>query len=210
MKLVSLMSGGIDSPVAAYMMSEVGADVVLLHMDNRPYTDERSIEKAQLLAEKLREVTGKPFPLYVAAHGPSQTQIKEKCSNYQCVMCKRTMMFVASEFAKMSGCSGVIMGDSLGQVASQTLKNLRSETVGLDIPIVRPLIGLDKIEIEAIGKRIGTYEISITQEPSCGVVPVKPITEAVPSKILELQSKLEFDKMVADSFNSVRLMSGTR
>lgn len=208
MRLVALLSGGIDSPVSSYVMSEAGADVILLHMDNRPYSDDRSIEKVKTIAERLRTVTGKDFPLFIAKHGDNQTQIKEKCSNYQCVMCKRTMMFVARDFAREHGCSGIIMGDSLGQVASQTLRNIRSETTGLDFPVVRPLIGLDKLEIEAIGKRIGTYDISISQESPCGVVPLKPITEAEPKKVLELQSRLEFNEMISASVGSAEQVSG--
>ena len=79
MKLVSLMSNGIDSPVASYRMSLMGADVILLHMDNRPYTDDRSVENVKAIAERLREVTGKEFPLYMAPHGDNQAEISEKC-----------------------------------------------------------------------------------------------------------------------------------
>jgi thiamine biosynthesis protein ThiI len=204
------MSGGIDSPVAAYVMSKAGADMILLHMDNRPYTDDRSIGKVKLLAEQLRRATGKEMPLYAASHGMSQTSIKRICGGYQCVMCKRTMMFVASEFARRNGCSGVVMGDSLGQVASQTLKNIFAESRDIDFPIVRPLIGMDKIEIEAIGKRIGTYDISIMPESPCGALPPRPITEANPKKIEELQSKLDFRQMIEYSLDSVQLISGTR
>lgn len=208
MRLVALLSGGIDSPVASYVMSEAGADVILLHMDNRPYSDDRSIEKVKKIAERLRTVTSKEFPLYVAEHGANQTLIKERCGGYQCVMCKRTMMFTAKRFAEEHGCSGIIMGDSLGQVASQTLRNIASETQGLDFPVVRPLIGSDKLEIEAIGKRIGTYDISISSEQPCAVVPPKPITEAAPKKVLELQSELKFDEMVERSASSAELISG--
>ena len=210
MRLVSLISGGIDSPVAAYLMSNAGAEVMLLHMDNRPYCDDRNMEKVKAVAEQLRRTTGRDLPLYAASHGMSQTAIKRVCGGYQCVMCKRTMMFVASEFAKRNGCSGIIMGDSLGQVASQTLRNIFAETRGLDLPVVRPLVGMDKIEIENIGKRIGTYEISIRPESPCGALPPRPITEANPKKVDELQSKLDFPKLVGDSVSSIRLISGTR
>jgi len=208
MKTVALMSGGIDSPVAAYIMSKV-SDVVLLHMDNRPYSDDRSIAKVTKQAEQLRKVSGKDMPLYVAEHGKSQGSIKEVCGPYQCVMCKRVMMSVAVEFAKKMGASGVVMGDSLGQVASQTLKNIKAESTGLNFPILRPLIGYDKLEIEAIGKEIGTYEISTMKEQSCSVVPVHPVTEAEPKKVLEMQDELEFSGLVEYSVSSVKRISGS-
>ena len=205
MRLVALVSGGIDSPVAAYKMTERGADVVLLHMDNRPHTDDRCIAKAKKIAGRLSVVTGKEIQLYAADHGINQTLIKKGCDNsYQCVLCKRLMMHVAKEFALRNGCSGIVMGDSLGQVASQTLRNIRSESSGLDFPVLRPLIGLDKLEIEAIAKEIGTYEISILPESPCGVVPQRPITEAEPRKVESLQSLLEFDRMIMNSADSAK------
>jgi len=209
MKLVSLISGGIDSPVASYIMATRGADVILLHMDNGPFSDGKDIDKVRMISERLKEVTGKEFPVYVLNHGVNQTLIKERCDNsYQCVMCKRTMQFVAKRFAQEHGCSGIIMGDSLGQVASQTLRNIRAEGNGLDFPIVRPLIGMDKIEIIDIAKRIGTYDISIIQTKGCAAVPQKPITEARTDKVLELQSKLDFDIMVENCVKSARPISG--
>jgi thiamine biosynthesis protein ThiI len=196
MKLVALMSNGIDSPVAAYIMSRRGADVILLHMDNRPFTDDRSITVVEELADRLREVTGKEFPLYMAQHGPNQERIKENCDyHYQCVMCKRTMQRTARELAKNLGASGIIMGDSLGQVASQTLKNIRSENLGLDFPVVRPLIGLDKNEIISIAKEIGTFDISIKETNGCLIVPTRPITEARQDKVLTMSDAIDLDAL---------------
>ena len=207
MKLAALISGGIDSPVASYIMSQRGADVILLHMDNGVYSSAKEIEKVRMLAERLREVTGKEFPLYILNHEANQTLIKERCEHpYQCVMCKRTMQFAAREFSKRHGCSGIIMGDSLGQVASQTLRNIRAEGAGLDFPVVRPLIGMDKTEIIDIAKRIGTYDISIIQSGGCGVVPLRPITEARTDKVAELQSKLDFEKMISDCVDSAKIV----
>jgi len=178
-RLLALVSGGIDSPVAAYIMDRAGADVALLHMDNRPFADDTSVEKVKALAERLREVTGSPFPLYSAPHGIAQEKISKACDrNYQCVLCKRAMLRTAQEIARGLGCGGIVMGDSLGQVASQTLKNLRYVSHGLEVPVVRPLIGYDKIEIEAVAKEIGTYDISIIKSVGCSIVPSKPVTEA--------------------------------
>jgi thiamine biosynthesis protein ThiI len=203
MRLVALLSGGIDSPVAAYVMSQVGADVLLLHMDNGPFSDGKEAAKVISIAEQLEKVTGREFPVYKADHGNSQESIKKNCDNaYQCVLCKRVMQHVAKEFAKRNGCSGIIMGDSLGQVASQTLRNIRAEGQGLDFPIVRPLIGMDKLEIISVAEKIGTYDISIIQTKGCSAVPIRPITEARPDKVMELQSKLDFAKIVSDSADS--------
>ena len=200
MRFVTLLSGGIDSPVAAYMMAHVGADVMLLHMDNGEFGDPKEIDKVRKIAARLSEVTGKELPLYIAKHGPNQLAIKKNCDQgYQCVMCKRVMQSVAKRFAENHGCDGIIMGDSLGQVASRTLRNIRAEQNMLDFPIVRPLIGLDKEEIIDIAKRIGTFDLSIIQTGGCKAVPLKPVTEASTEKVLANQSKLDFDRMVAES-----------
>lgn len=183
MKVVCLMSGGIDSPVAAYIMSKVGADVVLLHMDNRPFTDDRNFEKVKLIAKHLRRYTGKEFPLYSAPHGPSQKKIADTVDRmYQCVLCKHAMQLTAKKLALRLGAKAVVMGDSLGQVASQTLLNIRSETMYMDFPILRPLIGYDKLEIERIAKEIGTYELSVMPATGCTILPQKVVTESKPEK----------------------------
>ena len=207
MKLVSLMSNGIDSPVASYRMSLMGADVILLHMDNRPYTDDRSVENVKAIAERLREVTGKEFPLYMAPHGDNQREIFENCDrSYQCVMCKRVMQRTARELAKILGADAIVMGDSLGQVASQTLRNIVSENIGLDFPVIRPLIGMDKLEIEAIAKEIGTYDISIRPTDGCTIVPVGPITNADPEKVARFGEKIDVDAIARRSAEAAHLI----
>ena len=207
MKLVSLMSNGIDSPVASYRMSLMGADVILLHMDNRPYTDDRSVENVKAIAERLREVTGKEFPLYMAPHGDNQREISENCArSYQCVMCKRVMQRTARELARMLGADAIVMGDSLGQVASQTLRNIVSENIGLDFPVIRPLIGMDKLEIEAIAKEIGTYDISIRPTDGCTIVPVGPITNADPEKVARFGEKIDVDAIARRSAEAAHLI----
>ena len=179
MKLIALMSSGIDSPVAAYKMAMMGADVVLLHMDNRPYAEDASSDDA-------------------IAHGCDRP--------YQCVMCKRVMQRTARELGKKLGCSGIVMGDSLGQVASQTLRNIRSENLGLDFPVVRPLIGMDKIEIEAVAKEIGTYDISIRPGHGCSIVPMKPITEANPEKVTAFSEKIDLDALARAAADAATLV----
>lgn len=196
MKAVCLLSGGIDSPVAAYVMGRNGADIALLHMDNRPYADRSAINKAISLASRLEEELGRPLELYVAPHGVSQLLIHERCQhNLQCVLCKRTMLRVARDLARRIGADAVVTGESLGQVASQTLYNIVSEQSGLDFPVLRPLIGLDKLEIEAVAKRIGTYEISIQKGSPCTIVPHRPATMATPELMTIQEKKLDIERI---------------
>lgn len=207
MKLIALLSGGIDSPVAAYRMCQAGAEVVLLHMDNTPYSDEVQRKDVMEIARILREATGQELPLWFAPHGDSQTAIHDKCDyNYQCVMCKRVMQRTARELGKKLGCSGIVMGDSLGQVASQTLRNIRSENIGLDFPVARPLIGYDKIEIEAVAKEIGTYDVSIRPGHGCSIVPVRPITEAKPEKVVSMSETVDIDALARASADAAYLV----
>jgi Thiamine biosynthesis ATP pyrophosphatase len=199
MKLTALISGGIDSPVAAYIMCKMGAEVVLLHMDNRPFADDLSVEKVTKIAKQLRAITGKELPLYCVPHGLSQERISKTCdTNYQCVMCKRHMLKTAEQFNKSIQSQGVIMGDSLGQVASQTLKNIHAVSKGIGMPVMRPLIGYDKLEIESISKEIGVYDLSIIRSEGCRIVPSKPITEADVKKIEKFDLLSEIDDRCAD------------
>ncbi len=211
MRVVCLLSGGIDSPVAAYMLAERGADVVLLHMDNRPYTDDNAMGKISKLREQLESVSGMRMRLFVAPHGPNQEIFARNCSvPYQCVLCKRTMLHVAKELALRVDGEAVVTGESLGQVASQTLHNLKVESHELHFPVLRPLIGLDKIEIEAMAKKIGTYEISVGVPSPCTIVPKHPVTMSKLDDLLAEQSKVDFQAMVKASANQAEEVRSRR
>jgi thiamine biosynthesis protein ThiI len=198
MKAVVLLSGGIDSPVAAFMMGSLGVDIALLHMDNRPHGDDSGIKKAELLSGALEAALGKRLDLFVSPHGRNQTLIAEKAKrSFQCVLCKKLMLGTAQAVAINIGAEAIITGESLGQVASQTLPNMRVEQAGISIPILRPLIGLDKIEIEARAKKIGTYEISIIRGSGCTIVPDRPMTMTSPDQMKAEVEKLDIDEMVA-------------
>jgi thiamine biosynthesis protein ThiI len=208
MKAVCLLSGGIDSPVAAYMMGRQGVDLILLHMDNRPYAAEGSVRKAASMAVPLEKALGRPLPFYFAPHGRNQEINSRLCNrSYQCVLCKRLMLRVAKEVALRFGADAIVTGESLGQVASQTLLNLRSEQADLDFPVLRPLIGLDKLEIEKIAKEIGSYDISIsTQGPACLILPPHVITMAREEDVRAEEAKVDINEMVAFAAQNLRTL----
>jgi len=197
-KVAILISGGIDSPVAAYLLARSGFDLMAINLDNRPFNDDNQFLKAPTLIKKLEEVTGKKIPLWVAPHGANQVQFARKTDRHMgCVMCRRMMWGVAAEIAKKEGCDFIATGESLGQVASQTLSNIQAENETPVLPMLRPLIGFDKIDIEAIAKRIGTYSISTGPGVCCTIVPEGPVTNATILRADGEAAKVDFAGMMA-------------
>ncbi|HIH29669.1 MAG TPA: hypothetical protein HA260_07695 [Thermoplasmata archaeon] len=197
MKLVALISSGIDSPVAAFLLSKKVDELILLHADNRPFTDDREIEKFITLAKYLKTLVPSKLSALLLPHGQSLDAYKIHCNNkFTCVVCKRMMLRYAEAVAQKEHADAIIMGDSLGQVASQTLQNIRVVEQAVRIPILRPLIGFDKEDTIKIAKKIGTFELSIAKAEGCGAVPIKPSTHAHLERILAEEQKINVDDLV--------------
>ena len=200
-KYVSLMSGGIDSPVATHLMLSRGAELAIVHFDNRPFTDDVEIEKVGRLVDRLRQLHG-DVPAYLVPHGEtSQVAIAQGAPRrLGCVLCRRMMFRVASRIAREMGASGIVTGESLGQVASQTLANIRAEQPALEgIPAVRPLIGIDKEEIVRIAKEIGTFDISTDSGMCCTIVPNKPSVAARIHDLVESEDGMDLEGLVSSA-----------
>ena len=197
MKFVSLISSGIDSPVATFLLSKKADEIILVHGDIKPFTDKREIINFTQLARHLKKIISCYVKTYVISHGDSLSTFKQNCNNkYTCVFCKRTLLRYAEKIAEKESADAIIMGDSLGQVASQTLQNIRVVDGVVKIPILRPLIGFDKEDVVRIAKDIGTYELSILQSDGCNAIPNKPSTMAKLEKILEEENKINVNELV--------------
>jgi thiamine biosynthesis protein ThiI len=204
MKLISLISGGIDSPVATQLMMERGAEIVAVHFDNRPFTGDGQINKLKSILEHLEKRNKKDIKAFIVPHKESHIALTKNCKrNLHCVLCRRMMYRLAERIAKTEGATALLTGESLGQVASQTLQNIRTESQAVGIPVLRPLIGLDKLEIESLAKRMGTYEFSIQPGMCCDMVPKKPSTYSKIIIVLEEEKKLDIEGLIEDSLKGI-------
>ena len=191
-RVICLVSGGIDSPVAAFQMLKRGCSVTLLHCDNNPY-GKGTVSKVLQIAKKLRRYSlGEEVKVYTIKYGQYLKYVIENAPpRMTCVLCKSGMYQSAELLAKQEKATAIVDGSSIGQVASQTLDNINASRYHCKLPIFSPLISLDKLEIESIAKEIGTYEISIIPDGGCGAVPKYPETHA----------DLEFTKKVIENIN---------
>jgi len=208
MKFVSLVSSGIDSPVATYLLSKKAEEIIFVHADNRPFTDEKEIENFIKLAKHLKKHISCPIKVYSVPHGDALSSYKTNCEDrFTCVFCKRMLLRYAEKIAEKEKADAIIMGDSLGQVASQTIRNIRVIEKAVNIPILRPLIGFDKEDVIKIAKEIGTYALSILHSDGCSAVPNKPATQAKPEQILSEEKKIDIDSLVHDAVHNATLLS---
>jgi tRNA uracil 4-sulfurtransferase len=197
--MLALMSGGIDSPVAAWRMAKRGADVELLHFHGQPFTDPSSVRQAVDLAQALARYQLKVV-LHLVPLGDAQREIVTHApSSLRVVLYRRVMLRIAAALAEERRAQALITGDSLGQVASQTVENIR--TVGAAVPgmeVFRPLIGMDKQEIIDLATRIGTYEISTRKYQDCCVLfePRSPATKASAGVAAQSEAELDMDALV--------------
>ncbi len=195
-KVVVLMSTGIDSPVAAHLMGKAGADVNILYVDNGSFTGDDEKDKLNSIVDKLSQ-THHDVDLYEAFFEEIQRAISSKTDpHFQCILCKRMMYRAAERLAKDIDADAIVTGESMGQVASQTLSNLQTQDSVVGIPIHRPLIGLDKNEIIEIAKEIGTYEISIRPGVCCLLTPDKPRVRSEIDELENLEESLEYKLLI--------------
>lgn len=207
-KAALLLSGGIDSPVAGYMAAKRGVELLCIYFHSFPYTGERSKQKVIDLAGVLATYAGK-IPLHVVNFTPLQDAIQEWSPEDQLTLLMRRMMMRVSEaIARKHNALALITGESLGQVASQTMESLACTDAVVDMPVFRPLIGFDKSEIMERARAIGSYDISILPYQDCCAlfVPKHPLTKPKRGVLEASESRWDFDVMVQEAANTAELI----
>lgn len=202
-----MLSGGIDSPVAGYMMARRGVELHSVYFHSHPYTSERAKEKVKDLANILKGYTGR-VNLHVVPFTEIQMQIIEKCREDELtIIMRRFMMRVACKLAEKHGINSVTTGESVGQVASQTMEGLVVSNDVADRPVFRPLIAMDKVDIMDISRDIGTYETSILPYEDCCTifVPKHPKTKPRLENIIKSEEVLDIEKLVEEAVNGTEV-----
>lgn len=203
-----MLSGGIDSPVAGYMMARRGVNVSCIYYHSHPYTSERAKDKVKDLARILKGYTGS-IDLYIAPFTDIQMQIIEKCPEDELtIIMRRFMMRIACRVAEMKKIDSITTGESVGQVASQTMQGLVVSTEPSDRPTFRPLIAMDKEEIMDYARKIGTYDTSILPYEDCCTifVPKHPKTRPSLQEIIESEKALNIDELVENSIKNMEMV----
>lgn len=203
--VVSLISSGIDSPVASWQMAKRGCETVFVHFHSFPFTKGKAQENVKKLVKILGR-WGMGKKLYLVNIQDAQREIIAKSpEKLRLLFYRRAMFKLACDIAKKEGALGLVTGESVGQVASQTLENMRATSQAAKLPIYRPNCGLDKQEIIRLAKRIGTYEVSIRPAKDCCtyMVPEHPETKADLDKVLEIEETFELDQLYKEALEKV-------
>ncbi len=198
---VTLLSGGIDSPVSSYMIAKRGVRLIPLHFFSFPYTSEQAKEKVIELGNMLTEYCGR-MTLEIAPFTHIQEEIRDKCpEEYFTLIMRRFMMRIAQRVAHDTGAKAIVTGENLGQVASQTMEAMASTQAVIDLPVLQPLIGMDKEELIPLARKIGTFDTSILPYEDCCTVftPKHPRTRPKLSEVERAESVLDIDALVDEA-----------
>lgn len=207
-KAALLISGGIDSPVAGYMMAKRGLELMAVHFASPPYTSERAEQKVHSLLRQVSKYSGR-IALWVVPFTETQEMIKDNCpEEIFTVIMRRMMMRVAQIIAAKQNAGALITGESVGQVASQTMPAIACTDNVCEMPVFRPLIGMDKDEVVAISRKIETFDISILPYEDCCTVftPKHPKTRPTIDYVQECEKALEVDRLVNEAAENARLV----
>lgn len=200
-KAMLMLSGGIDSPVAAYLTMKRGVEIECIHYASPPYTSKQAQEKVETLARKLSQYQGR-IRLHVIPFTDLQLAIYQHCPESYAITIMRRMMYrLATKVAQKRGCLALVNGESVGQVASQTLESMQTINEVTQMPVIRPVVTYDKLEIIDIAKHIDTYETSIQPFEDCCTIftPKNPVTRPNGEKAARFESKFDYESLIDEA-----------
>jgi len=204
-RAVSLLSGGIDSPVATYMIAKRGISIIPVHFFSFPYTSEQAKQKVLTLAKELTPYCG-DLTVEVVPFTRIQEEMRRVCpEEFFTIIMRRAMMRIAEQIARANGCKALVTGESLGQVASQTMEAMAATEACINLPVLRPVVGMDKEEIVTIARKIGTFETSILPYEDCCTVftPRHPKTRPQIAQVEAAEAKLDLDTLIAEAIAGI-------
>ena len=204
-RAITLLSGGIDSPVSTYMIAKRGVKLIPVHFFSFPYTSELAKQKVIELAELLADYCGSMM-VEIVPFTHIQEEIRKKCpEEYFTLVMRRFMMRIATKIAEANGCKAIVTGENLGQVASQTMEAMACTQAVTDLPVLQPLIGMDKEEIVTISRKIGTFNTSILPYEDCCTVftPRHPRTKPNVGELEEIEQALDVDALVEEALQGI-------
>jgi thiamine biosynthesis protein ThiI len=210
-RAVFLISGGIDSPVAAWLLMRKGVEPVFAYFDNYPLCDQAAesiaLETIKRVCEETKVANAR---VYLVSHAPDLRDILSNCpTKYACILSRRIMFRVAEQIAMREDCQAIVTGDAIGQKASQTLQNIvAADCVLKSSHVLRPLVGMNKLQIERYARKIGTYPISIRPGvATCGVPTDNPSTSARRDRLSEVETALNLGAMVKRDLENARILT---
>ncbi|MCF0111482.1 MAG: tRNA 4-thiouridine(8) synthase ThiI [Erysipelotrichaceae bacterium] len=203
-----MLSGGIDSPVAGYLTMKRGIEIECIHYASPPYTSEQAQNKVKTLAKMLSQYQGK-VRLHIVPFTELQLAIYENCDESYAITIMRRMMYrLADRLGHNRNCLAIVNGESVGQVASQTLESMQTINIVTDMPVIRPVVTYDKLEIIDIAKRIDTYETSILPYEDCCTIftPKNPVTKPNPEKAEKFERKFDYESLMEKALQQTETM----
>ncbi|MFP4655306.1 MAG: tRNA sulfurtransferase, partial [Methanohalobium sp.] len=206
-KMVALISGGIDSPVAAWRMMKRGVTIIPVYFNNEPHNTKMRKRAMDCIKVLQKWAAGHSFKVYEVPHHKDLLTFTDYCTTKKtCLLCRRSMYIEAHEIMKKEGAKGIITGAALGQVASQTVANMYAEMYGLAIPLYHPLISFDKEEVIDIARNIGTFEISTRSVGECFALPDRPEVRADYNSLISEEEKIDINALVKEAIKNAKIV----
>ncbi len=205
MRVIYLISGGMDSSIATYFGIKKGWNPIFLYFDNYPFVDIENKFKTIEIIKHIMNITNTYGEIIIVPHGKDLSIIIEKCRrNLSCLLCKRMMYRKAERIAKIYNCDFIVTGEIIGEQASQTIRNLLVNDKVINMPIIRPLLGMNKVEVELLVKKLGISKMLI--KSNCKAASIKARTKVREEELIEEEKKIPIEELIEESIKEIQII----